>query len=209
MPGRCTPGMTRPLALLIAAGALLALPAGATAKEVSKATICGADGCTTEKDHKAVAAAVEQGGPPGGPPNRGAPFYRVTVHIKGDPQGFKLLVAPELRKLRADGRTWVTMTPAAVSAWRKLFDGVKPFPAARLPDVDPTAPSAPKLTTTGALPPQTYAPALTNPPVTGTSDGTAWGLIAALGAGAIALLAAGAALVTRRRRGDGRAPVLS
>ena len=201
--------MTRPLALIIAAGALLALPAGATAKEVSKATVCGADGCITEKDHKAVAAAVEQGGPPGGPPNRQAAFYRVTVHIKGDPQGFKLLIAPGARKLRADGRTWITMTPQAIAAWRKVTDGIKPFPAAKLPDVDPSASDEPAPTSSGSLPPQTYAPALTNPPTTPAGDGTAWGLIAALGAGAIALLAAGAALVTRRRRGDGRAPVMS
>jgi LPXTG-motif cell wall-anchored protein len=196
--------MTRALAVLIAATAVAALPATAAAKEVGKATVCGADGCQTQNDKKTLITAVENGGPPTSPPPRNVPFYRVSVHIKGDTgHPFQLLVAPAARRVRSDGNSWFGMDRFALAAWRKVTRGVRPFPAAKFPGPEPA--SKP----TGSLPPQTYAPALDHPAQVTGGDGTDWWLIAGLAAGALALFAAAAALLTRRRRGEGPAAAVS
>jgi len=108
--------MTRPLVALIAAAALVAIPAEAPAKEVKSATVCGAAGCKRSADTTAVAAAVENGGPPTSPPRHGAAFYRVTVHIKGDPELFRLLVAPGIGQVRGPDGTWFSLPESAVTA---------------------------------------------------------------------------------------------
>jgi hypothetical protein len=167
--------MTRLLAALIAVAALVAVPAAAPAKEVKSATVCGAGGCQGSKDKAGVATAVENGGPPTTPPRRGVAFYRVTVHIKGDPEPFRLLVAPGIGQVRGPDGTWFSLPESAVDAWRDIVRGVRPFPAAKLPDVEP---SAPRLVT----------------------GGTSTGLIGGITAAAVALLALSAALIARRRR---------
>jgi hypothetical protein len=190
--------MTRLLAALIAVAALVAVPAAAPAKEVKSATVCGARGCQDSKDKAGVAAAVENGGPPTTPPRRGVAFYRVTVHIKGDPEPFRLLVAPGIGQVRGPDGTWFSLPESAVDAWRDIVRGVRPFPAAKLPDVEP---SAPRSVTGGALPPHTYTVAPV--PATEPTGGTSTGLIAGITAAAVALLALSAALIARRRRRQG------
>jgi hypothetical protein len=159
--------MTRLLAALIAVGALVAVP-GAPAKEVKSATVCGANGCQGSKDKAAVAAAVENGGPPTTPPRHGVAFYRVTVNIKGDPEPFRLVVAPGIGQVRGPDGTWFSLPDSAVNAWRDVVRGVRPFPAAKLRDVEP---SAPRSSTGGALPPHTCtaAPVPAKEPTGGTS----------------------------------------
>jgi hypothetical protein len=190
--------MTRLLVAFIAVAALAALPATAPAKEVKSATVCGAAGCESSTDNAAVAAAVENGGPPTTPPSHGAAFYRVTVHIKGDPEPFLLLVAPGINRLRAPDGTWISLPESAVNAWRDVVRGVRPFPAAKLPDVDPSAPPSVK---GGALAPQTYT--ATTEAAKEPAGGTSWGLIAGITAGAAAVLALAAALLARRRHREG------
>jgi hypothetical protein len=200
LPGRegCIGHMTRLPVALIAVAALVAMPAPAPAKEVKSATVCGAAGCQSSKDNAAVAAAVENGGPPSTPPRHGAAFYRVTVHIKGDPEPLRLLVAPGIGQVRGPDGTWFSLPDSAVNAWRDVVRGVRPFPAAKLPDVETPAPRSVK---GGALPRHTYtvAPVPAKEPIGGTSTG----LIAGITAAAVALLALAAALVARRRRRQG------
>ena len=190
--------MTRLLVARIAAAALVATPAAAPAKEVKSATVCGAAGCQSSNDKAGVAAAVENGGPPTSPPRHGAAFYRVTVHIKGDPEPFRLLVAPGIGQVRGPDGTWFSLPESAVNDWRDVVRGVRPFPAAKLPDVEASAPPSVK---GGALPPHTDTPAPM--PAKEPTGETSWGLIADITAAALALLALAAALVARRRRREG------
>jgi hypothetical protein len=197
--------MTRLLAVITAAVAVLALPAGATAKELRKARVCGASGCetvTSEKDRQGIVAAFENGGPPSTPPARHAAFYRVAIYIRGDrpPAGepsLRLLIVPTARRVRGGDGTWFEMDSIAYRAWHRVTRDIKPFPASKLPGVDP---SAPQPTTGGQLPPQTYAPALQAPAA--TDDGPDWALIGASIA-ASALIAGLAIGLHRRRRREG------
>jgi hypothetical protein len=120
--------MTRLLVALIAVSALLAATAAAPAKEVTSATVCGAAGCKSSDDKDAVAAAVENGGPPTTPPRHRAAFYRVTIHIKGDPEPLRLLVAPPIGRVRGPDGTWSSLPPRTANAWRDVVRGVRPFP---------------------------------------------------------------------------------
>ena len=71
--------------LLLAAVAALALAAApaAAAKEITKAEVCGPDGCTNVAD-RAVLPILANGGPPRTPPTA-APYYDVRVTMaEGD-----------------------------------------------------------------------------------------------------------------------------
>jgi len=90
----------------VAALALAAAPA-AGAKEITKAEVCGADGCST-----AAAADREvlgNGGPSRTPPTA-APFYMVRIEVDhggGQPVRWEMTAVPERRALRAeDGCGW-------------------------------------------------------------------------------------------------------
>ena len=165
--------MSRPLVALITLSALIAVPAAAPAKEVTSATVCGAGGCKSSDDKATVAAAVENGGPPTTPPRQRAAFYRITVHIKGDPEALRLLVAPPTGRLRGPDGTWFSLPQRAANAWRDIVRGVRPFEGTS------TAPPAPAKEPAG---------------------GASWWLIAGITAAVVAGLALAAALVTRRRR---------
>jgi LPXTG-motif cell wall-anchored protein len=193
--------MTRPLAALIAVAALVAMPAAAPAKEVKSATVCGTAGCQSANDKAAVAAAVENGGPPTTPPRHGAAFYRVTMHIKGDPQPFRLLVAPGIAQVRGPDGTWFSLPDSAVKLWRDVVRGVRPLPAAKLRDIEP---SAPPPVNNAALTPHTDTAAPR--PATEPAGGTSWGLIAGITAAALALMALAALVARRRRREDPTGP---
>jgi hypothetical protein len=175
--------MTRLLVALIAVSALVATPTAAPAKEVTSATVCGAAGCKSSNDKAAVAAAVENGGPPTTPPRHRAAFYRITIHIKGDPEPLRLIVAPSIGRVRGPDGTWSSLPQSTGDAWREVVGGVRPFPAALLP----FEPSPPSSHTSTAAPKQ-------------RAGGTAWGVIAGITATVVAAFALGATLVTRRRR---------
>jgi hypothetical protein len=68
-----------PRTLLLAAVAALALAAApaALAKEITKAEVCGPDGCTSVGD-KAVFPILANGGPPRTPPTA-APYYDIRI----------------------------------------------------------------------------------------------------------------------------------
>jgi len=50
--------------LIVVLTATLALPAGAAAKELKSAVICGTDGCGQAQNRQALVVAFEDGGPP-------------------------------------------------------------------------------------------------------------------------------------------------
>ena len=175
--------MTRLLVALMALSALVAAPAAAPAKEVTSATVCGAAGCKSTDDKAAVAAAVENGGPPTTPPRHRAAFYRITVQIKGDPEPFRLLIAPSIGRVRGPDGTWFSLPQRTGNAWRDVVRGVRPFEPSALPSVEGTSTAPPV-------------------PAKQPAGGASWGMIAGATAAVVAGLALAAGLVTRRRRGE-------
>ena len=115
----------------VAALALAAAPA-AGAKEITKAEVCGADGCST-----AAAADREvlgNGGPSRTPPTA-APFYMVRIEVDhggGQPVRWEMTAVPERRALRAEDGTWLEMPPEVAAVIAKLTAGRRGFPASGL-----------------------------------------------------------------------------
>jgi MYXO-CTERM domain-containing protein len=204
--------MTRYLAVLTALLAL-ALPAEALAKEPVKVTVCGSNGCASSTDKDAILPLVEGGPPAPKLPSAGAPAYRLRITISVDDGSsaqrpktdtFTNWMSPTLRLVRGSEGTWMTMPSTTLDALRRVARDIRPFPAPRLPLSGRTPGTA-----DGALPPQTYAPALERSTATASSGGTDWPLVAAI-TGGLAALTLAAVAVARRRRSHpptGAAPV--
>jgi hypothetical protein len=128
---RCLP----PVLILAAA---LALAPGASAKGVLSAKVCGTDGCRTIAN---ASDGLLFGGPFTDAPTRGRPFVRLRV-VSGVPQQHAtvvLLFVPETGVMRVayDG-SWIHADDPA--PLRKAAAMVTPFPAAKLPIGDASAP---------------------------------------------------------------------
>ena len=115
----------------VAALALAAAPA-AGAKEITKAEVCGADGCS------AAAGADRQvlgnGGATRTPPTA-APFYMVRIEVDhggGHTERWGMTAVPERRALRAEDGTWLEMPPEVAAVIAKLTAGRRGFPASGL-----------------------------------------------------------------------------
>jgi hypothetical protein len=132
--------MRRLLATALPAALLVCAPA--TAKEVTTASVCGADGC---RSIAAVDTAWLDGGPPTGGPSRSEPFVRMEFHFAhggGAGEQVRTLFLPGSGLvLAADGTTW--MRPATLAALREQARRVTPFAADRLPATAPLAPREP------------------------------------------------------------------
>ena len=185
MRRRCLP---HPLALAIAALALL--PASASAKEVVKAQVCGADGCRTVSN--AVAMDLMDGGPPTNPPKEAAPFFTARLWIKTDDdhtETFDTAFVPRYELMRGADGTWLDPPVQTVTAFKRAARGLEASPASKL---------GPLPTPTGAQVVEVVRPPADPAPV--NDDGSSTWLIAALGlAGAVAT--SGLVLHVRRRRG--------
>ena len=122
------------LVLVAAVLAALALPASATAKEITKVTICGQGGCRSTDDRDRL-ATLPVGGTPTDPP-RAAPFYRVTVHMRENrPTSFRMYFLPHpglLRESAVHG-SWTRPSASQAAALASLAGGLKPFAATQLP----------------------------------------------------------------------------
>jgi hypothetical protein len=124
---------TRLIALLIA-GAVLALPGSAAAKELTMITVCGQDGCHSTRDRNRL-DALPVGGAATNPP-KAAAFFRVTVHMRADrPVSFRMYFLPReglLREPPVHG-SWMRANPAQAAALNTLAGSLRPFAAAKLP----------------------------------------------------------------------------
>jgi hypothetical protein len=123
--------------LVLAAVAALALAPAASAKEITKAEVCGADGCS------AAAAADRQTLASGGGSRTApaaAPFYVVRIAVDGGdghPQSWETTAVPARRALRADDGTWLDMPPDVAAVITKLTADRRPFPASGLTGAAP------------------------------------------------------------------------
>jgi hypothetical protein len=144
--------------LVLAAAAALALAAApaATAKEITKAQVCGPDACSNVDDEEGR-AILTNGGPPRKPPTA-APYYDVRLTVAEGDEDFKwsFAVVPAKHAMRADDGTWMEMPPEMTAFITKVAGDHKPFPASDL---------------IGAAPPPDPKPA---PQPAGDADSPLW-----------------------------------
>jgi MYXO-CTERM domain-containing protein len=179
--------LTVGLALMLS----LAVAADAAAKEVVAAKICGPSDCRETRNHQVLEAFME-GGPSTLPPNP-APWYRIEAKIDEGDSDFQVnsVVVPRASMIRGDDNaggymSWVRISPDAVRVYRKLAQGIAPFPARKLRGLEPPPAKVDEV----VLPPHRQT-------ATVEDDGASplpW-----IGGG-IALLAAGGLVLVRRRR---------
>jgi MYXO-CTERM domain-containing protein len=168
----------------------LAFAADAAAKEVVAAKVCGPSACRETRNQQLLEAFME-GGPSTLPPNP-APWYRVKTRMDEGDTGVWIssVVVPSASMIRGDDNaggymSWVRISPSALSVYRKLAQGLAPFPARELRGLEPPPAKVDEV----VLPPHPQEAAATD-------DGASplpW-----IGGG-IALVAAGLVVVRRRR----------
>lgn len=193
--------MRRPIVVGLVMALSCVIAGAAAAKEPVKAKVCGASDCVEVKD-RGLLVAMSEGGPPGPPPQSGAPWYRATLFIAADGhrESFTLAVVPSGGYIRSrpDGAfAWMPMLERGQRAWRQVTRGLEPRPAADLRGLETPAPG----TASAARVDEVVEPPA-NPPSSASSDSPAWPWIvtAAAGLGLLGVIAAG---VRRRRRGQG------
>ena len=118
--------------LALAVALLLAVVPAAAAKEITKAEVCGPDGCTAVAD-VAVAPVLGNGGPPRTPPTA-APYYDVRLTVDEGDRDFtwSFAAVPARHAMRADDGTWMQMAPDAAALVTKTAAGRKPYPASEM-----------------------------------------------------------------------------
>jgi hypothetical protein len=187
----------RRLVIAAVAAAVLAGAPAAAAKEVTSATICGADGCTTTHD-RAFLQALMNGGGPADPPAHPSGAFRVRARIAEPGAGivgrFTNWWVPRTQLLLAEDGSWTTLSPRATEAVASAAHGHKPFGPEKLG-------SSFAGTSSHAGPP----PPVHNEAVSDGGGGSVDLWVIVLGA-AVALAAAGAAVVVIRRRPGGATP---
>jgi hypothetical protein len=125
--------------LLIAAAAAvicLVVPAGAAAKELSSATICGESGCRTIDRPNELLAGGGDGIPEPAP--AASPYYavRLTTTHEGREEAWTIFYVPGPAMLgfrsERDAAQFEQLEGPVVAAWRAAARGVDPFPAPRI-----------------------------------------------------------------------------
>ena len=139
--------MQRTLVLAAVAAIALAVAPAASAKEITKAEVCGAEGCrAADRGDREV---LVNGGPSRTPPTA-APFYMVRFEVdtgEGRTERWGITAVPERRALRAEDGTWLEMPPDVAAVITKLAAGRRGFPASGLmgaappPEPRPAAPA--------------------------------------------------------------------
>jgi hypothetical protein len=142
----------RRIVIAAALGALLALPAVASAKgPIEKIDVCGDGGeCTQVTDDSATGgptAADNFFGPP--PPSDRVPppgdFYRVTMFMAGDDAGFDAYFVPKAGLLFDPSGNWIQPSRVMVHALREAAARVEPIPfELKALEVDGTAVADPQ-----------------------------------------------------------------
>jgi hypothetical protein len=184
--------LPHPLALALATGALALLPAAASAKEIVRAQVCGADDCATVG--RAIAMDLAEGGPPTDPPKEAAPFYnaRLTVRVDdGTTETFETAFVPRYGMLRGSDGTWMDAPVQTENAFKRAARNLgAAFPADKLgPLPTPTQAHVVEVVRAPADP----AP---------VDDGSSWWLIASLGLAGVLATWAGVRYVLRRNAGS-------
>ncbi len=120
--------------LVVAAAAALALAAApaAVAKEVTKAEVCGPEGCVSADDEQTRMTLI-QGGAPTKPPVA-APYYdvRITMAAGDETHTWGFAAVPDRQVARADDGTWMRMPDETTGIVKQLTLGQKPYPASDL-----------------------------------------------------------------------------
>ncbi len=118
--------------LVLAVALLLAVVPAAAAKEITKAEVCGPDGCSAVAD-SAVMPILANGGPPRTPPSA-APYYDVRLTMaEGDENAtWSFAAVPARHAMRADDGTWMQMPPDVAALVTKTAAGRKPYPASEM-----------------------------------------------------------------------------
>jgi hypothetical protein len=183
--------LPHPLALALAALALL--PASASAKEIVKAEVCGADGCVSVGP--TVAMDLADGSLPIDPPKEAAPFYTAALTVREEEGAgtfnWTITFVPKLGLMRGNDGDWMDAPAQTEAAFARATRNLgAAFPAAEL---GPLPQPAEANVVEVVRPPAEPAP---------VDDGGSTWLIAALGLGALVATWA-LALYVRRRRGAG------
>jgi hypothetical protein len=169
---------------------LLALPAGASAKEIVAVSVCGTNGCHSTRDKRDLREAMNV--QPQASPDHGGAFFRLrsTIGEPGLKQEFvqRSQWIPSLQLIRNDDGPLVEFSlpyPAAARTLQRLSRGLHAFAASKLGPIQGSPRSA-KVD-------EVVAPAAGDS--SGGGSGWAWSLLA--------IPAAGIALfwLYRRRRG--------
>jgi hypothetical protein len=174
-------------AALIAAAALLATPAVASAKEIVSVKVCGLDGCATTHD-PLILQGLTDGGPPIVPPPMQGGVISLRAAVSDGERvraHFTTWWAPSLHLLVAEDGTWMRVRPGSRVAIDRAAASFKPFPAS-----------------TVGLTSKAPAPKPASAPPAADDDGFEW-LLVLVPAAALALAALLLLLLLRRRpRGD-------
>ena len=116
---------------MLAVALALAVAPAAVAKEITKAEVCGPDGCSAVGGRR-VAPILANGGPPRTPPTA-APYYDVRLTMaEGDENStWSFAAVPARHAMRADDGTWMEMPPDMAALVTKTAAGRKPTRRAR------------------------------------------------------------------------------
>jgi hypothetical protein len=204
--------MRRQLAVIAVVLGVLAAPAPASAKEISKVSVCGTTGqCTTydKSDFKSLMFLANDAGPTD-PPATAAPWYRVRFTVDerehgGGYESWTVAYVPSADSLRVRDQSgdfaWVALNPRTAAVFKRAVRNLPAFPKARLRGLQVEPPQA-QLD-------EVFAPTAQTAATRDRIDaGTApWGWIAggALAAALVVVTVAGT--LRRRRRLGGAADV--
>src|SRR5262245_44305608 len=127
----------RPICGCLGLIALLVVAPAAAAKQVHSAVVCGSGGCVSVSRHDGGSElqALAEGGNIVGPPAYGAPYYRVTVEIRGGDERFRFVNhwVPSLHLIRGEQGTWMEMPTEGRAVLAELTAELKPLAASTLP----------------------------------------------------------------------------
>jgi hypothetical protein len=205
--------MGRQLAAIAVVLGMLAAPAAAPAKEISKVSVCGTAGqCTTydKSDFKSLMFLAEDAGPTD-PPAAAAPWYRVQFTVDerdhgGGYNSWTVAYVPSADSLRVRDEggdfAWVALNPRTAAVLKRAARNLRAFPKARLRGLRVTPPQAHVN--------EVFTPAAQTATTRGRIDSVTmpWGWIAA-GAIAAALVLLLVARTLRRRHHVEVAPTKS
>lgn len=180
--------MRRFLLVYLATVLPLAAAGEAAAKEVVAAKVCGASDCRELTD-RAQLMALQEGGPPTGPPAKRSEWYRADVVVAGEGDDrfrFELALIPDAGLMRGEDGTWMPVSKRAARLLREATRGLQPFPAKELGGLEPPGPAEARVDEVVVID-QGAAP---------SSAAPLWPWLA----GACGLLLLGVLLAVRRRR---------